>query len=32
MIPVETLPGIEQGVIKESGGGGAFKYYIFDRL
>jgi hypothetical protein len=32
MIPVETIPGMEEGDIKESGGGGEFKYDIFDTL
>jgi hypothetical protein len=32
MIPVETIPGIEGGQIKENGGGGEFKYDIFDTL
>jgi hypothetical protein len=31
MIPVETIPGMG-GWIKESGGGGEFKYDIFDTL
>jgi hypothetical protein len=32
MIPVEIVPGIRGGEIKESGGGGEFKYDIFDTL
>jgi hypothetical protein len=32
MIPVETVPGIEGGEMKESIGGGEFKYHIFDIL
>jgi hypothetical protein len=32
MIPVETVPGIREGQIKESGRGHEFKYYIFDKL
>jgi hypothetical protein len=32
MIPIETVPGIGGGAIKESGGGGEFKYGIFDTL
>jgi hypothetical protein len=32
MIPFETIPGMEEGDIKESGGGGEFKYDIFDTL
>jgi hypothetical protein len=32
MIPVETVPGIGGGRIKESHGGGEFKYDIFDTL
>jgi hypothetical protein len=32
MIPVETIPGIRGGDIKENGGGGEFKYDIFDIL
>jgi hypothetical protein len=32
MIPVETVPGIDRAGIKESGGGGDFKYDIFDIL
>jgi hypothetical protein len=31
MTPVETIPGMEGG-IKENGGGGEFKYGIFDIL
>jgi hypothetical protein len=30
MIPVETIPGMGGGEIKESSGGGEFKYDIFD--
>jgi hypothetical protein len=30
MTPVETIPGIGGGGIKETGGGGEFKYDIFD--
>jgi hypothetical protein len=30
MIAVETVPGIGEGELKESGGGGEFKYDIFD--
>jgi hypothetical protein len=30
MIPVETIPGIRGGSIKESSGRGEFKYDIFD--
>jgi hypothetical protein len=30
MIPVETVPGISRREIKESNGGGEFKYEIFD--
>jgi hypothetical protein len=32
MIPVETVQGIGGGGIKESGGGGEFKYVIFHAL
>jgi hypothetical protein len=32
MIPVETIPRIEGGGIKESDGEGVFKYDIFDTL
>jgi hypothetical protein len=32
MIPVETVPGIRGGRMKESSGGGKFKYDIFDIL
>jgi hypothetical protein len=32
MIPVETVPEIGQGGMKESSGGGKFKYDIFDTL
>jgi hypothetical protein len=32
VIPVETIPGMVGGGIKESGGGGEFKYNIFDTL
>jgi hypothetical protein len=32
MIPVETVPGIGGGEMKESSGGGEFKYNIFDTL
>jgi hypothetical protein len=32
MLPVETVPGIEGGGIKESSGGGEFKYDVFDIL
>jgi hypothetical protein len=32
MIPVQTIPGIGGGGIKESCGGGEFKYDIFDTL
>jgi hypothetical protein len=28
VIPVETVPGKGEGVIKENGGGGRFKYNI----
>jgi hypothetical protein len=31
-IPVEPIPGMVGGVIKESGGGGEFKYYAFEIL
>jgi hypothetical protein len=32
MIPVETIPGMGEGSIKESSGGCEFKYDIFDTL
>jgi hypothetical protein len=32
MRPVETIPGMGGGEIKENGGGGKFKYDIFDTL
>jgi hypothetical protein len=32
MIPVETVSGIRGGGMKESSGGGEFKYDIFDTL
>jgi hypothetical protein len=32
MIPVETVPGIRGGEMKESRGGGESKYDIFDTL
>jgi hypothetical protein len=32
MAPVETVPGIKEGGMKESSGGGEFKYNIFDTL
>jgi hypothetical protein len=32
LIPVQTVPGIRGGRMKESGGGGEFKYNIFDTL
>jgi hypothetical protein len=32
MIPVETVPGIGGEGLKESSGGGEFKYDIFDIL
>jgi hypothetical protein len=32
MIPVETVPGISGGVMKESSGGHEIKYDIFDTL
>jgi hypothetical protein len=32
MIPVETVPGIKGQGMKESSGGGEFKYDIFDTL
>jgi hypothetical protein len=32
MIPVETFPGIGGEGMKESSGGGEFKYNIFDTL
>jgi hypothetical protein len=32
MIPFETIPGIGWGMIKESNGGGEFRYDIFDIL
>jgi hypothetical protein len=31
MIPVETIPGMGRGEIKQNGGGGEFKYDIFVR-
>jgi hypothetical protein len=31
-IPVETIPGMGEGGIKENGRGGEFKYDIFDIL
>jgi hypothetical protein len=30
MIPVETIPGMGGEGIKQNGGRGEFKYYIFD--
>jgi hypothetical protein len=30
MIPVETVPGVRGGGMKESNGGGEFKYDILD--
>jgi hypothetical protein len=32
MIPVETVLGMGEGWIKENGGGGEFKYDVFDIL
>jgi hypothetical protein len=32
MRPVETIPGMEMGKIKENDNGGEFKYDIFDIL
>jgi hypothetical protein len=32
MISVETIPGMGKEAIKENGGGGEFKYDIFDIL
>jgi hypothetical protein len=32
MIPFENIPGMGEVVIKKSGGGGEFKYDIFDTL
>jgi hypothetical protein len=32
MIYLETILGMREGVIKENGGGGEFKYDIFDTL
>jgi hypothetical protein len=32
MRPVETIPGMEQGRIKENDSGGEFKYVIFDKF
>jgi hypothetical protein len=32
MIPTETIPGRGERVIKESSGGGEFKYDIYDTL
>jgi hypothetical protein len=32
MRPVETIPGMRAGKIKENDGRGEFKYYIFDTL
>jgi hypothetical protein len=32
MIPVKTVPGIRGRKMKESSGGGKFKYDIFDTL
>jgi hypothetical protein len=32
MIPVETIPGMQGGKIKENGGEGKFKYDILDIL
>jgi hypothetical protein len=31
-MPVKTVPGIGVGEVKESSGGGEFKYDIFDTL
>jgi hypothetical protein len=30
--PIETIPGMGEGKIKKNGGGGEFKYDIFDIL
>jgi hypothetical protein len=32
MIPVETIPGIREGGMKENNGGGEFKYDLFDTM
>jgi hypothetical protein len=32
MRPVETIPGMGRGLIKENGGGGEFKYDIFNTM
>jgi hypothetical protein len=32
MTPVETIPGMGEGKIKENGGGNEFKYDVFDIL
>jgi hypothetical protein len=32
LIPIETIPGIVGGEIKENGGGDEFKYDIFNTL
>jgi hypothetical protein len=32
MMPVETIPGMGEEVMKENGGRGEFKYDIFDIL
>jgi hypothetical protein len=32
VIPIETIPGMVAGGIKENNGGGEFKYDIFDIL
>jgi hypothetical protein len=32
MIPAETVPGIRRRGIRESNGGGEFRYSIFDTL
>jgi hypothetical protein len=32
MIPIETVPGIGGGGMKDSSGGGEFNYDIFDTL
>jgi hypothetical protein len=32
MIPIKTVPGVGGGGMKESRGGGEFKYDIFDTL
>jgi hypothetical protein len=32
IVPVETAPGIRGGRMKDSSGGGEFKYEIFDTL